>query len=314
MRIVLALGGNALGDTPEAQKKLVNEVAESLVNLIEQDHEIIIVHGNGPQVGMINNAFDVANTINSKIPNMPLAESVAMSQGYIGFHLQNGFKNAIANRQLKNEVVTIITQVVVDVNDAAFSNPTKPIGAFLTLEDAEKLRSNAQIDFIEDSGRGYRIVVPSPKPQTIVEVKAIQRLIEEKTVVIAAGGGGIPVIANAAGFHPVQAVIDKDSVAAKLALAVEADLFVILTAVNRVSINFGKPNEQELIKMSTEEARHYIDEGHFAPGSMLPKIEAAIAFSEGRKFGQAIVASIKDATDAVNGKAGTIIYSKQSTQ
>lgn len=309
MRIVLALGGNALGETPEAQLNLINEVAESLVKLIEQEHEIIIVHGNGPQVGMIKSAFEEAGIHNDKIPYMPLAESVAMSQGYIGFHLQNGFRNAMAKRNLKNEVTTLITQVVVDTDDDAFNHPSKPIGAFLTLDEARRMHEQYQLNYVEDSGRGYRIVVPSPKPQTIVEVKAIQKLIEDKTIVIAAGGGGIPVIPKGDGYQAVQAVIDKDSVAAKMALLIEADLFLILTAVKRVSINFGKPNAQELIKMSTEEAKQYIDEKHFAPGSMLPKIEAAITFSEGRKFAQAIIASIEDAADAVNGKAGTIIYS-----
>jgi carbamate kinase len=307
MKILVALGGNALGENPAEQIELVKHAASSVADLVEQGHHVVVVHGNGPQVGMIQSAFDAAHGIKSNIPLMPLPECGAMSQGYIGYHLQNAIYNALQARHLSNEVATIVTQTVVDPNDPAFSNPTKPIGRFYSKAEAEELSKTYNMPFVDDSGRGYRYVVASPKPIDIIEKNIIKDLLDRHYVVVAAGGGGIPVVRGET-LKGVAAVIDKDFSSAKLAELIKADVFIILTAVKRVSINFRKPNELEFSKLSVKEAKQYIDDQQFGKGSMEPKIVAAVSFVESNKNGQAIIASLEDAALAVKGKAGTIIY------
>lgn len=307
MKILVALGGNALGENPTDQIQLVKHAAHSVADLVEQGHHVVVVHGNGPQVGMIQSAFDTAHGIKPAIPLMPLPECGAMSQGYIGYHLQNAIYNALQARSLPNEVATIVTQTVVDAHDPAFSHPTKPIGRFYTKEEAEVLSKTYNMPFIDDSGRGYRYVVASPKPVDIIEKNIIRDLLDKNYVVVASGGGGIPVIRGES-LSGVAAVIDKDFSSAKLAELIKADVFIILTAVKRVSINFRKPNELEFSKLSVKEAKQYIDDEQFGKGSMEPKIVAAVSFVESNKKGQAIIASLEDAALAVKGQAGTIIY------
>ena len=308
MKIVVALGGNALGDTPSEQQKLVKQTAQSIADLIQNGHEVTLVHGNGPQVGMINNAFDAASKTEVNSPIMPLPECGAMSQGYIGYHLQNAIKNALMKRKIDKDVLTIVTQTIVDKHDQAFKHPSKPIGAFYTKEEAEKLSKERNLPIIEDSNRGYRFVVPSPSPIDFVERNSIAQLIQNGSVVIASGGGGIPVIQTEQGFQGVSAVIDKDLSSAKLALLLKADVFIILTAVEKVMLNFGKENQQALDKMSLEEAKKHIKDEQFAKGSMLPKIEAAMSFIKEEPTSQAIIASLENALQAIKGKTGTIIY------
>jgi carbamate kinase len=306
MKILVALGGNALGENPAEQIELVKHAAESVADLVEQGHQVVIVHGNGPQVGMIMSAFETAHDLKPKVPLMPLPECGAMSQGYIGYHLQNAIYNALLSRNINKDVATIITQTVVDPDDEAFKNPTKPIGRFHTKEESD-LMSKQGIHMIEDSGRGYRMVVPSPKPIDIIEKNIIKDLLDRDNVVVASGGGGIPVIKGKT-LTGVAAVIDKDFSSAKLAELIKADIFIILTAVKRVSVNFRKPNELEFSKMSVKEAKRYIESNEFGKGSMEPKIVAAVSFVESNKNGQAIIASLEDAALAVKGKTGTIIY------
>ena len=271
-------------------------------------HKVVVVHGNGPQVGMIQSAFETASEVKEQIPLMPLPECGAMSQGYIGYHLQNAILNVLEKRDLKQKVATIVTQTVVDENDPAFKNPTKPIGRFHSKEEADHImKENADITMVEDAGRGYRMVVASPKPIDIVEKDAIKSLIDSNHVVIASGGGGIPVIKHH-GLKGVNAVIDKDASSAKLAELIKADVFIILTAVSRVAINFRKPNEKEFSKMSVSEANYYIETGEFGKGSMEPKVIAAVDFVLHNPKGQAIIASLEEASLAINGKSGTMIY------
>lgn len=307
MKIVMALGGNALGDSPQEQIEIVKRAADSVADLVEQGHHVVVVHGNGPQVGMIQNAFDTARQVKEGMPIMPLPECGAMSQGYIGYHLQNAIHNALRARKIKTDVATIVTQTVVDHEDPAFKNPTKPIGRFYTKEESERMVKETGLPMVEDSGRGYRFVVPSPKPIDIVEKGLIKDLIDRGYVVIASGGGGIPVVQHDT-LKGVAAVIDKDFSSAKLAELIKADVFIILTAVKRVSVNFRKPNELEFSKLSVSEAKRYIEAEEFGKGSMEPKIVAAVSFVESNKNGQAIIASLEDAALAVKGRAGTIIY------
>ncbi len=308
MKIVVALGGNALGNTPEEQKALVKHTAESLAELIEAGHSLTIVHGNGPQVGMIQNAFDAASQAKTNIPLMPLPECGAMSQGYIGYHLQNALRNILDARGIKKNITTLVTQTVVDKQDAAFKHPTKPIGAFIQDEaEIKALQTKIDLPYIEDSGRGYRFVVASPKPIDFLESASIQCLLDNDTVVIAAGGGGIPVIKENGSYKGVPAVIDKDSSSARLAEIIDADLLVILTAVPRVMINFGKDNQAAIEAMTAKEAESYIEAGHFAKGSMLPKVEAALDFVKRKPQSKAIIAALEDAKEAINGTTGTIV-------
>lgn len=309
-RIVIALGGNALGNTPKEQIEKINEAAPSLVDLISQGYEIIVTHGNGPQVGMINLAFDEASRENDKIPSVPFAECSAMSQGYIGYHLQQGILKEMRSKNMPWHVASLVTQIEVNKDDAAFKNPTKPVGSYYTEEQANKIMSeNPEIIMKEDSGRGYRRVVPSPSPVDIVEKDSVLNLLDNEFVVIACGGGGIPVIKKDDGIYEgVDAVIDKDYASALLADLIDADYLFILTAVDRVCLNFGKKNEKHLTEMTVEEAQRYIDEGHFAPGSMLPKVKAAVNFAKSKKGRCAVIASLQKAPLAINGQSGTKIY------
>lgn len=298
-KIMIALGGNALGNSPEEQLELVEETAKPIVDLIEEGHTIVLSHGNGPQVGMINSAFD---------STMPFPECGAMSQGYIGYHLQNGILSELRKRNIEKSIVSLITQVIVDENDESFKNPSKPIGKFYSKEEAGKLAMEKAYVMVEDSGRGYRRVVPSPKPIDIVEKHIINDLVDYGHIVIAAGGGGIPVISGKNKLIGVPAVIDKDLASQKLGEILNCDILFILTAVEKVSINFGKPDQIDLDKISISQVLEYIDEGHFAPGSMLPKIKAAMNFVQSKDGRMAIISSLENAKKAISGKAGTLIY------
>lgn len=302
-KLVIALGGNALGNTPYEQLKLVTETAKPIVDLIEAGNQVVIAHGNGPQVGMINLAMSTAANAKAIKSDMPFPECGAMSQGYIGYHLQNSIQNELSARGIKKSVATVVTQVLVDENDPAFQHPTKPIGAFYSKEEADKIAAEKGYTMIEDSGRGYRQVVPSPKPVDVVEKEMVNTLIDAGHVVITVGGGGIPVIEKEGKLLGVPAVIDKDFASAKLAELVKADALVILTAVDRVAINWGKPNQQSLEHMTCAEAEQYCKEGHFAPGSMLPKVQAAMSFA--KTGGEAIIASLENAAAALRGESGT---------
>lgn len=306
-QLVIALGGNALGNNPKEQIQAVFEAAGHIVKLVKDGYKIVIVHGNGPQVGMINLAFELAYKENANVSAMPFAECCAMSQGYIGFHLQNALQNTFFANGLDTHVSTAITQVIVDRKDPAFGNPTKPVGIFYTEQEAKKIEQERGYSFVEDSGRGYRRVVASPEPVDIKEKGTIRCLMENGDVVIACGGGGIPVCREDGLMHSVDAVVDKDKAAAKLADVIDADTFVILTAVPRVAINFGTSAQQWLETISVAQARQYIAEGHFAPGSMLPKVEAAIKFAESKPGRKAIITSLESAYEGVVGTNGTII-------
>ena len=308
-RIVIALGGNALGNNPEEQLELVKNTAKAIVDLIKEGHEIMIGHGNGPQVGMINLAMEYASQEGANTPTMPFPECGAMSQGYIGYHLQQAIGNELKREGINKCCVTVVTQVVVDEHDPAFKNPTKPIGSFYTKEDAEKIEKEKGYTFVEDSGRGYRRVVASPKPVEIVESNVIEKIVATGNIVITVGGGGIPVIKNNNGeLKGVPAVIDKDSSSAKLAQYLAADMLIILTAVEKVAINFNKPNQKDLSSMTLEECEKYISEGHFAKGSMLPKVEACKKFvEESPKNAVAIITSLEKAAEAIRGETGTTI-------
>lgn len=305
-RLVIALGGNALGNSPEEQLELVKETAKTIVDLAE-DYDVIIGHGNGPQVGMINNALEFSSNEGGKTPYMPFPECGAMSQGYIGYHLTQSIEDELERRKVKKDVACIITQVVVDPNDKAFEKPTKPIGSFYSKEEADKIAADKGFVFIEDAGRGYRRVVPSPIPTRIVELNVVETLVQAGVIVITVGGGGIPVVETENGLKGVAAVIDKDRSSAKLALDVQADMLVILTAVDRVCINYNKPNQKELSEMTIAETKEYIAEGHFAPGSMLPKVEACLDFVESTTNGVALITSLEKAKHALKGETGTII-------
>ena len=308
IRVVIALGGNALEDknlpsTAESQLTVVKKTSEYLAEISCQGYEIAIVHGNGPQVGRILLATEAAKDIT---PAMPFDVCGAMSQGYIGYHIQQGLKLALAKRNRILPVVSVITQVVVDKNDKAFQNPTKPIGPFYK-EEAKKLSIEKGYTVKEDSGRGWRRVVPSPMPMKIVEIGTIKTL-WDTTIAITCGGGGIPVIENEDGsLEGIAAVIDTDLAAERLAEDMEADILMILTDVEKVSINYNKPNQENLSHMTIEEAEKYIEEGHFAPGSMLPKILAAVNFAKSKPGRKAIITSLYNATSALDGKTGTVI-------
>ncbi len=308
-RIVIALGGNALGDTPEEQRERIKDACPALVDLIEAGNEIIVAHGNGPQVGMISLAFDTASGANDKVPPMPLAECIAMSQGYIGYHLQKGLLAELRHRRMPWHVATVVTQVVVDREDPAFLEPTKPIGAFYSRERAEKMMAeDGELKMKEDAGRGWRRLVASPIPREIVERHSIKDLLEREFIVIACGGGGVPVVREENGeLTGVPAVIDKDLASAKLAETLGADCLIILTAVEQVCLNFGKENEKPLSRMSVSEAERYMGEGQFAPGSMLPKVHAAVAFASSGGGRRAIIAALHKSREAVRGESGTTI-------
>ena len=301
-RYVVSLGGNALGNNPEEQKQLLKNVAEPIVELINKNHEVIIVHGNGPQVGMINLAFNESKST----PEMPFPECGAMSQGYIGFHLQNAIKNELLKRGIEKEIGALVTQVIVDENDAAFNNPSKPIGSFYDKHTADQLTKEKHYVMQEDSGRGYRRVVASPKPIDVVEKNMIKTLLKDKHVVICSGGGGIPVIEKNNQLEGVAAVIDKDYASAKVAELIDADYLIILTAVEFVFINYNTPQELALKNTTIQELVKYINQGHFAKGSMYPKVQACIDFV-GDTNKKAVISSLDKAVEAFNFKTGTII-------
>lgn len=309
-KLVIALGGNALQEagkpaTAQAQLEVVEKTSEYIADIVERGYEVIVAHGNGPQVGRIVIQNEVAS---AATPAMPFDVCGAMSQGMIGYHIQQGLSKVLRHRGINKNVVTIVTQVVVDKDDPKFKAPSKPIGPFYTEEEAKAIAAEKGYTMKEDAGRGWRRVVASPLPVEIVELDAVKTLNDAGFVVVTVGGGGIPVIRNDAGdLEGVAAVIDKDLASEKLARDMDADALVILTAVEKVSINFKKPEQKDLDRMSAAEAKQYIKEGHFAPGSMLPKIEAALNFVESKPGRVAIITSLDKAVDAIEGRAGTTI-------
>ena len=308
-RIVIALGGNALGNNLPEQMIAVKQTAKAIADLSEKGHQVVIAHGNGPQVGMIQNAMtELTRSDPEKYIPCPLSVCVAMSQGYIGYDLQNGLREELLDRGINKGVATVLTQVEVDPEDPAFQNPTKPIGAFMSKEEADALVKERDYKVVEDAGRGYRRVVASPKPVSIVEIQSIQDMVEAGLVVVACGGGGIPVF-QTEGHHlkGAAAVIDKDFASEKMAEQLDADTLIILTAVEKVAINFNKPDQKWLDSMTPDEARKYMAEGQFAPGSMLPKVEAAVKFAESRPGRRALITLLEKAGAGVAGETGTTI-------
>lgn len=306
-KVVIALGGNALGKDVEEQKEAVAKTAKVIVDLAQQGLDIIVTHGNGPQVGMIQNAMDNLVVMHENYKQVPLPTSVAMSQGYIGIDLQNAIKYELYSRNIDGKVSTILSQVEVDKNDPAFENPTKPIGRFLTKEEAEENEANG-VRCMEDAGRGYRVVVASPMPRRIRELETIKTLVNAGHIVITCGGGGIPVISENGKLVGVNAVIDKDNASSLLAAQLGADYLVILTAVEKVAINFGKENQEWLSDLTVEQAKEYIAEEQFAKGSMLPKIEAAIRFAESGEGRRTLITLLDKAAEGIAGKTGTVIH------
>ena len=304
--VVIALGGNALGNTPQEQLELVKNTAAHIVDMIEDGTNVVVSHGNGPQVGMINNAFAYASANDGKTPEMPFPEAGAMSQGYIGYQLSQAILNELKARGILRSTVNVITQTVVDPDDPAFQNPTKPVGAFLTEEEARAKAAETGWTFKEDAGRGWRQVVASPKPVRVVEFDAISDLVDAGYVVVSTGGGGVPVFEEG-GYAGVPAVIDKDRSSALLARELGADMLVILTAVEKVCVNFNTPEQAEIDEMDVAQARAYIEEGQFAPGSMLPKVEACIDYVEAYPGGRALITSLERAAAGLRGETGTVI-------
>lgn len=309
-RIVLALGGNALGNNLPEQMIAVKKTASAIVDLIEEGDDLVIAHGNGPQVGMIQKAMTELTRANpAKYITCPLSVCVAMSQGYIGYDLQNALREELLDRGIDIGCATVLTQVEVDPDDPAFKHPTKPIGAFMTKEEADKLVRERDYEVMEDAGRGYRRVVASPRPVSIVEIDTIRALVETNHVVVACGGGGIPVF-KTVGHHlkGAAAVIDKDFAAEKLAEQLDADVLIILTAVEKVAIHYGKPDQEWLSEVTPEEARKYMAAGEFAPGSMLPKVQAAVEFVESKPGRRALITLLEKAKDGIAGRTGTLFY------
>lgn len=308
-KIVVALGGNAiLSDSPtaEAQKQALKDTAKQLVKLVKNGDELIITHGNGPQVGNLllqNIAAD-----SEKNPAFPLDSLVAMTEGSIGFWLQNAMQNELTKAGIDKSVATVVTQVLVDKEDPAFENPTKPIGPFYSEEEAKAEMEKSNDTFKEDAGRGWRKVVPSPKPKGIKEIDAIQTLIDNKQLVIAGGGGGIPVVETADGtLEGVEAVIDKDFASQTLAGLIDADLFIVLTGVDNVYVNFNQPDQKKLENVTVAELEEYIQQDQFAPGSMLPKVQATMAFVSEKPGSKAVITSLENLENLIESDAGTII-------
>lgn len=303
-RYVVSLGGNALGKNAEEQKALLVGVAKSIVRLIKLGNEVIIVHGNGPQVGMINLAFSESTST----PDMPFPECGAMSEGYIGFHIQNAIYNELNKQGMKKNVVTLVSQVLVDKDDPLFKSPSKPIGSFYSEEEAKKIAAEKGYSMKEDAGRGWRRVVASPLPIDVIEKDCIASLVKKGDIVICAGGGGIPVIKKEDGsLEGIAAVIDKDYASAKVAELVDADYLMILTAVDNVYINFNKPDQKKLENVSLQEMKDYLNTDYFAKGSMYPKVNACVKFLTNMPGKVAVISSLEKANDAFEGKAGTII-------
>lgn len=308
-RIVIALGGNALGNTLPEQMAAVKITARAIVDLIEEGCEVVVAHGNGPQVGMVNNAMIALMHEDPQQPNTPLSVCVAMSQAYIGYDLQNALREELLNRNITDiPVATMITQVRVDPEDPAFLVPSKPIGKFFTAEQAAIMEEKYHYVMKEDAGRGYRRVVASPKPVEIIEIGTIRTMIDSGDLVIACGGGGIPVVRNGNHLKGASAVIDKDFASCLLAKELNADYLIILTAVEKVALNYGTPEEKWLSDVSVEEAKKYINEGHFAPGSMLPKVQAAVDFAASKPGRTALITLLAKSRDAIQGKTGTMFH------
>ena len=307
-RIVIALGGNALGNTATEQLALVSNTAKAIVDLIAEGNEVVIAHGNGPQVGMINLGLSTAAEAGAIKADMPFPECGAMSEGYIGYHLQQAIGNELASRGMRKPVATIVTQTVVSEDDPAFQNPTKPVGAFYDKETADRIAKEKGYTMVEDAGRGYRQVVPSPNPFDIVEAESIKALFNAGHVVIAVGGGGIPVVRKDGKVYGTPAVIDKDFGSELLAELLDADVLVILTAVEKVAINFNKPDQKGLDDLTPAQAKVYMDENQFAKGSMLPKVQAAVKFAESKPGRTALITLLEKAKDGIAGKTGTRIH------
>lgn len=311
-KVVVALGGNALQEagtppTAEAQLEVIKKTCEYLADINARGYEMAVVHGNGPQVGRIVLGQEIAAKQDSNLPAMPFDVCGAMSQGYIGYQIQQCLRDALRNRNRNIPVVTLLTQVVVGEDDPAFKNPTKPIGPFYSEDEAKKIAKEKGYTMKEDAGRGWRRVVASPTPKRITEIDSVKRL-WDSTIVITAGGGGIPVIENMDGsLTGVAAVIDKDLAAERLAEDMETDVLLILTEVDKVAINWGKPNQKALEHITVAEAIQYMEEGHFAPGSMYPKVFAAVKFARRFPGKKAIITSLYKAVDALEGKEGTVI-------
>lgn len=307
-RIVIALGGNALGNSLTEQMTAVKHTSAAIADLIEEGHEVIVSHGNGPQVGMIHHAMsELTRAENHDFPIIPLSVCVAMSQSYIGYDLQNALREELLNRNIPKPCATVITQVIVDPSDPAFQAPTKPIGRFMSEEEAKKLAAEKGYAMMEDAGRGWRRVVASPQPRDIVEIDTVRALFNAGQVVIAGGGGGIPVIREGNHLRGASAVIDKDFASCLIAQLVDADVLIILTAVEKCAIHFGKPAQKWLNRCTVEQARQYCKEGHFAPGSMLPKVQAAIKFAESAPGRHALITLLEKAKQGIAGQTGTII-------
>ena len=305
-RIVIALGGNALGLSFQDQMTAVGRAAKIIAGLVRDGYEVVVSHGNGPQVGMIDRAMGMLAAEEPDLAQAPLSVCVAMTQGYIGYDLQNFLREELLRMGIDKPVTSLVTQVVVDRSDEAFANPTKPIGRFMDREEAAAWeRRGCRV--IEDSGRGYRRVVPSPKPVDIVEIETIRSLLDGGQVVVACGGGGIPVVREGCSLRGVSAVIDKDFASARLAQMIGADYLVILTAVERVAVNYAKPDQRWLSWISVEEARAYIAQGQFAPGSMLPKVEAAVEFASSLPGRRALITLLEKAGEGLKGETGTVI-------
>ena len=308
-RIVIALGGNALGENLPEQMIAVQRTAAAIADLIAAGHEVILAHGNGPQVGMIQKAMaQLTRTEPDKYIPCPLSVCVAMSQGYIGYDLQNALREELLDRGMDIGVATVLTQVEVDPSDPAFERPAKPIGAFMTRAEAERMVAERGYDVLEDAGRGWRRVVASPLPVSIVEIDTIRALVDTGHVVVACGGGGIPVTRQGNHLKGASAVIDKDFASCLLAKELDANFLIILTAVEKVAINFGKPEQKWLDELTPNEARKYMAEGHFAPGSMLPKVQAAVEFAESKPGRQSLITLLEKAKDGILGKTGTRIH------
>jgi len=304
-KVVIALGGNALGNTPKQQQQLLKHAVKNIVPLIKRGDKIVITHGNGPQVGIINLAFEDSFE-NKDIPYMPFPECTAMSQGYIGYHIQKEIKKQLEEEGIKKEVITVLTQVVVEKSDPAFKNPSKPVGPFYSQKEAKMLMERTGETYIEDAGRGYRKVVASPKPIDIIEFSTIDKLLKDDNIVIACGGGGIPVFKENKS-KGASAVVDKDLASSLLAKKINANKFIILTNINQAEINFNTKDAKPIGKISIDELKKYIKEGQFAKGSMLPKIEAAISFVE-KTGGKSIITSLNNLDNGIHEIKSTVIY------
>ena len=307
-RVVVALGGNALGDDPKQQLQRVDQTAANIAAMVKEGIDVVVTHGNGPQVGVIDQAFEVAHAAKPKqVPFMPLQDCNAMSQGYIGAQLTCALMNQLHGHGIMRSVADVVTHVVVDADDPAFEDLEKPIGSFMTKAQAAALSKAEGVPVREDSGRGWRRVVASPRPQRILELDAIRDLMGAGYVVVACGGGGMPVVERNDAYIEVEAVVDKDLTSAILAWKLKADWLVILTAVERAYLDFGKPTQAPIDAMTARQAREYIAQGQFAPGSMLPKVQACVEFVEAHPGGRALITSLGHAAEGLRGETGTLV-------